>query len=225
MTHTLGIKVDVDTLRGYTVGVPRLLELFAKHELRASIFFSLGPDNSGKAVRRVFRRGFISKMIRTKAPSTYGLKTLLYGTLLPAPMIVDSDPGILRRAHKEGHDCGVHAWDHVLVQDQLDAMTEEQFEALYRKAASKYEEILGSKPASYAARMQADINLNNFLAGMVKTPFFAVIIGVIGCFQGFQVTGSAESVGRLTTHAVVEAIFMVIVCDALFALFFTGIRV
>jgi phospholipid/cholesterol/gamma-HCH transport system permease protein len=85
--------------------------------------------------------------------------------------------------------------------------------------------IMDMTPASYAARMQADINLNNFMAGMVKAPFFAIIIGVIGCFQGFQVTGSAESVGRLTTHSVVEAIFMVIVCDAMFALLFTGMGV
>ena len=85
--------------------------------------------------------------------------------------------------------------------------------------------IMNMSPESYAARMQADINLNNLLVGMAKTPFFAVIIGTIGCFQGFQVTGSAESVGRLTTHSVVEAIFMVIVCDALFALFFTGLGI
>ena len=85
--------------------------------------------------------------------------------------------------------------------------------------------IMNMAPESYAARMQADINLNNLLVGMVKAPFFAVIIGTIGCFQGFQVTGSAESVGRLTTHSVVEAIFMVIACDALFALFFTGLGI
>ena len=85
--------------------------------------------------------------------------------------------------------------------------------------------IMDMSPASYAARMQADIYLNNFWVGMVKTPFFAVIIGVIGCFQGFKVTGSAESVGKLTTQSVVEAIFMVIVCDALFALFFTGLGI
>ena len=85
--------------------------------------------------------------------------------------------------------------------------------------------IMDMTPLSYAARMQQDIYLNNFWVGMIKTPFFALIIGAIGCFQGFQVTGSAESVGRLTTHSVVEAIFMVIVCDALFALFFTGLGV
>lgn len=85
--------------------------------------------------------------------------------------------------------------------------------------------IMDMTPGAYAVRMQESVNLNNFMVGMVKAPFFAVIIGVIGCFQGFQVTGSAESVGRLTTHSVVEAIFMVIACDAMFALFFTGIGV
>lgn len=85
--------------------------------------------------------------------------------------------------------------------------------------------IMDMSPAAYAIRMQESVNLSNFAAGMIKAPFFAVIIGVIGCFQGFQVTGSAESVGRLTTHSVVEAIFMVIVVDALFALFYTGVGI
>jgi len=85
--------------------------------------------------------------------------------------------------------------------------------------------IMDMSPSAYATHMQSSMNLNNFFAGMAKAPFFAVIIGVIGCFQGFQVTGSAESVGKLTTHSVVESIFMVIVVDAMFALFYTGIGV
>lgn len=85
--------------------------------------------------------------------------------------------------------------------------------------------IMDMSPSAYATHMQSSINLNNFFTGMAKAPFFAVIIGVIGCFQGFQVTGSAESVGKLTTHSVVESIFMVIVVDAMFALFYTGIGV
>lgn len=80
-------------------------------------------------------------------------------------------------------------------------------------------------PSAYAAYMRDAINISNFYVGLVKAPFFAVAIGVIGCYQGFQVTGNAESVGRLTTRSVVEAIFMVIVLDALFAVFFTGIKV
>ncbi|MDR3073949.1 MAG: ABC transporter permease [Deltaproteobacteria bacterium] len=85
--------------------------------------------------------------------------------------------------------------------------------------------LMDMSPAAYVARMQETVRTANFVVGMVKAPFFAAVIGVIGCFQGFQVTGSAESVGRLTTHAVVESIFMVIVLDALFAIFFMGLRV
>lgn len=147
----LAVKVDVDTLRGYKEGVPRLLDLFKKHGLRASIFFSFGPDNSGKAIRRIFRKGFISKMIRTKAPSTYGLKTLMYGTLLPAPLIVPSAPDIFKRAFAEGHDCGVHAWDHVYVQDELAKISRSEFKALFEKAASMFEKLSGARPTSYAA--------------------------------------------------------------------------
>ncbi|GHS92747.1 polysaccharide deacetylase [Synergistales bacterium] len=147
----LAIKIDIDTLRGYKEGTPRLLNLLKKHGISASIFFSFGPDNSGKAIRRIFRKGFISKMLRTKAPSTYGWKTLFYGTLLPAPMIVASDPDIFKRAHAEGHDCGVHAWDHVLTQDKLQTMSENDFESLYGKAAAMFEKISGCRPTCYAA--------------------------------------------------------------------------
>lgn len=147
----LAIKVDVDTFRGYREGVPRLLELFERRGVRASVFFSFGPDNSGKAIRRVFRKGFVAKMLRTKAPSAYGLKTLMYGTLLPAPMIVSSDPEIFRRAVGCGHDCGVHAWDHVYVQDKLKKISEGEFFGLFMNAAEEFERLSGEKPRSYAA--------------------------------------------------------------------------
>ncbi|MDR1515190.1 MAG: polysaccharide deacetylase family protein [Synergistaceae bacterium] len=147
----LAIKVDADTLKGYLEGVPNLLRLFSSRKIKASIFFSFGPDNSGKAIRRVFRRGFIAKMMRTKAPSTYGFKTLLYGTLLPAPLIVPSEPGIFKRAVDEGHDCGVHAWDHVLVQDKLGRMSKDEFRSLFDRAAELFIKIAGIAPLSYAA--------------------------------------------------------------------------
>ena len=147
----LAVKVDVDTLRGYAEGVPRMLDLFKKHGLSASIFFSFGPDNSGKAIRRIFRKGFISKMIRTKAPSTYGLKTLMYGTLLPAPLIVPSAPDVFKRACAEGHDCGVHAWDHVYVQDELARISKKEFKELFERAADIFEKLSGAAPTCYAA--------------------------------------------------------------------------
>ena len=147
----LAIKVDVDTLRGYLEGVPRMLALFKRQGIRASIFFSFGPDNSGKAIRRIFRPGFISKMMRTKAPSTYGLKTLMYGTLLPAPLIVPTDPAIVRRALEGGHEVGIHAWDHVYVQDCLERISKEEYLSLYRKAEALYKDICGRKPTEIAA--------------------------------------------------------------------------
>ena len=85
--------------------------------------------------------------------------------------------------------------------------------------------MMDMPPGAYLVRMQDAVQLGNFFVGLVKAPFFAMVIGIIGCYQGFQVTGSAESVGRLTTQSVVQAIFLVILLDALFALFFTGIGI
>ena len=79
--------------------------------------------------------------------------------------------------------------------------------------------------AAFATRMQETANINNFYVGLVKAPFFAAAIALVGCFHGYQVTGSAESVGRLTTTSVVKSIFMVIIIDAVFAIFFSAIDV
>ncbi|HEY4163284.1 MAG TPA: ABC transporter permease [Dongiaceae bacterium] len=65
------------------------------------------------------------------------------------------------------------------------------------------------------------VSLNTFAIGMVKAPVFAFLIALVGCFEGLRVTGSAESVGRLTTRAVVEGIFLVIIFDALFSTLFS----
>ncbi|MDY5389409.1 4-deoxy-4-formamido-L-arabinose-phosphoundecaprenol deformylase [Cloacibacillus porcorum] len=184
----LAIKVDVDTLRGYLEGVPRMLALFKRQGIRASIFFSFGPDNSGKAIRRIFRPGFISKMMRTKAPSTYGLKTLMYGTLLPAPLIVPTDPAIVRRALEGGHEVGIHAWDHVYVQDCLERISKEEYLSLYRKAEALYKDICGRAPTEIAAPgwqlshavLEAEQELGLAYASDVRgySPFMPVFEGV-----------------------------------------------
>ena len=85
-TH-IGLKVDVDTLRGTREGVPRLAALFKKLSVDATFYFSVGPDHTGRAMRRVFRKGFAQKVARTSVLKHYGLKTLLYGVLLPGPDI------------------------------------------------------------------------------------------------------------------------------------------
>jgi phospholipid/cholesterol/gamma-HCH transport system permease protein len=78
---------------------------------------------------------------------------------------------------------------------------------------------------AFATRMQATADINNFYIGLIKAPFFAATIALVGCFHGYQVTGSAESVGRLTTQSVVKSIFLVIIIDALFAIFFSIIGI
>jgi len=69
-------------------------------------------------------------------------------------------------------------------------------------------------------RLGEALSLSSFLTGVVKAPVFAVIIALVGCYQGFQVSGSADSVGRQTTVSVVQSIFLVIVADALFSIIF-----
>ena len=85
---SVALKVDCDTYLGTRDGIPRLLDILGSRGIRATFFFTLGPDRSGVAVRRVFtRKGFLKKMLRSRAPSLYPLRTMLSGTLLPAPRI------------------------------------------------------------------------------------------------------------------------------------------
>jgi phospholipid/cholesterol/gamma-HCH transport system permease protein len=82
----------------------------------------------------------------------------------------------------------------------------------------------GISAESFLVRLQDAIGLNTFLVGLIKAPFMALVIGIIACIEGFRVEGSAESLGRQVTVAVVNSIFMVIFVDGLFAIFFAGIR-
>ncbi len=79
-------------------------------------------------------------------------------------------------------------------------------------------------PETFLSRLQNAIRLNTFMVGMIKAPVMALVIGMIAAIEGMAVEGSAESLGRQTTASVVKAIFMVIVVDGLFAVFFAAIR-
>ena len=148
----IALKVDVDTWTGTRDGVPRLLEILERFAIRGTFYFSMGPDNSGKAVRRIFtRRGFLKKMLRTRAPSMYGIRTLLSGTILPAPFIASSFPDILTRTEKMGHETGIHCWDHVDWHDHLPKMGKETVAAELNRASALYREIFGHRAKSTAA--------------------------------------------------------------------------
>ncbi len=152
MLPVIALKVDVDTFIGTRDGVPALLDLFRRFGIRGTFYFSLGPDNSGKAIRRIFtRKGFLAKMIRTRAPSVYGLRTLLYGTLLPPPMIGARSGEIIRRTEQEGHEVGIHCWDHVKWHDYLPRMLKPTVALEMGQASAVYEEIFGHRTKTVAA--------------------------------------------------------------------------
>lgn len=81
--------------------------------------------------------------------------------------------------------------------------------------------LIDLSPAQFLRQLNDAVTLNTFWVGLIKAPVFAFAIGMVGCFEGLRVKGSAESVGRLTTQAVVESIFLVIVFDALFSILFS----
>ncbi|MGZ6988672.1 MAG: polysaccharide deacetylase family protein [Thermoanaerobaculia bacterium] len=148
----LALKVDVDTYRGTLEGVPRLVDLFEKHRLKATFFFSLGPDTSGKAIKRVFRKGFIEKVLSASPAASYGLRTMLYGTLLPAPDIGGRGETVarMREAAAAGHSVGIHAWDHIDWHDRLPRMERAEIEDVVAKEHARFRAIFG-KPATLQA--------------------------------------------------------------------------
>jgi peptidoglycan/xylan/chitin deacetylase (PgdA/CDA1 family) len=148
----LALKVDVDTLGGLTEGVPALLEIFAAQGIKASFFVALGPDNSGRAILRLFRQqGFLEKMLRTRGPSVYGFRTMLYGTFLPAPRIGQAAPDILPRLRTAGHEVGLHGFNHVRWHDRLLAMDREEVDQEIHQAQAIFENVLGAPATSFAA--------------------------------------------------------------------------
>jgi phospholipid/cholesterol/gamma-HCH transport system permease protein len=82
----------------------------------------------------------------------------------------------------------------------------------------------GVGPEAFLSRLQTAIGFNTFMVGLIKAPFMALVIGLVGAMEGLAVKGSAESLGRQVTASVVKSIFMVIVVDGLFAMFFASIE-
>src|SRR5208283_3694584 len=121
---TLSLRVDVDTLEGSRKGIPALLRMLDRQKMQASFYFCFGPYNSGKALRRIFRPGFLAKMRRTGAARLYGFKTMMYGVLLPAPIIWKRTAAEMRQVKAAGHEVAIHGWDHVQYHDLLDRKSE-----------------------------------------------------------------------------------------------------
>lgn len=149
--RTLALKVDADTYRGTRDGVPRLAELFRRHQCGATFLFSLGPDHTGRAIKRALRPGFMSKVSRTSVVSHYGWRTLLYGTLLPGPDIGRRCEAQLRAIRDAGLEVGVHCWDHVTWQDGVEHATSAWVETQMRAAVDRFHAVFGHAPLVHGA--------------------------------------------------------------------------
>ena len=184
----VALKIDVDTYRGTREGVPRLADLLDRLGARATFLFSLGPDHTGRAVRRAFRPGFVGKVRRTSVLKHYGLKTLLYGTVLPGPHIGRKCSAIMQRVAKRGFEVGVHTYDHVRWQDNVAAADETWTRRELTRARDQFAESFGRAPTVHGA---AGWQVNRFVPGLERElgfhyasdtrgalPFIPVVNGV-----------------------------------------------
>lgn len=147
----IALKIDVDTYRGTREGAPRLADLLARLGVPATFLFSLGPDHTGRAIRRVFRRGFLGKVKRTSVVGHYGVKTLLYGVLLPGPHIGRRCSAQLQDIERRGFEVGVHCFDHVRWQDGVARASEPWTRRELTLARDQFAEIFGRPPAVHGA--------------------------------------------------------------------------
>lgn len=148
---SITLKIDVDTYRGTREGVPNLVRILKQHRANATFLFSLGPDHTGWALRRAFRPGFFKKVSRTSVVEHYGLKTLMYGVLLPAPDIGLECAAEMRAVQQAGFECGIHTWDHVLWQDNVRAANAAWTQRQMLQSCERFRAIFGHQPATHGA--------------------------------------------------------------------------
>lgn len=201
----LTLKIDVDTERGTRLGVPGLLAILGTHDIPATFLFSLGPDNTGRAIRRVFRPGFLKKASRTSVIEIYGWRTLLNGILWPGPHIGRRHGAIMRQVRNKGHEAGIHCYDHIRWQDGLATMSLQDVRNELSRAQDVFRDIFGDEATTAgAAGWQANAyslqayDEAGFLYGSDcrgQTPFFPTIQG--RTFQTLQIPTTLPTLDEL----------------------------
>jgi peptidoglycan/xylan/chitin deacetylase (PgdA/CDA1 family) len=212
----LCLRVDVCTYRGLRDGVPGVLEVLRRAKARATFYVTFGPDASGLALLKLLNPKFALKMLRTKAASTYGWATAFYGTLIPSPLVGAGLPDTMKRIRDEGHEIGVHGWDHRRWQDKLARYKPEKLHDEFSRMIEAYRAILGTPPASFAApawllsrelfdlEQRAGFTFASDTRG--RAPFLPVFQGKEGSLPQLPVTLATldECLGRLTPEDFVE---------------------
>ena len=209
----LGIKIDVDTYHGMKNGVPRLLNILGKYDIKATFFLSIGPDTSGRAILQLIKNPrFLKKMVRTNAVGLYGLRTALYGTLLPSPMIALSFPEIVQEILSCGHEVQFHAWDHRRWQDEVPRRSREWIRDWFEKGIRGFTELTGEKPSAFGApawviddrvmEILEDYRFDYLSCTRAKKPFIHEKTGVVEIpsdLPCFEEVGVPEGISIITS--------------------------
>ena len=193
----IALKIDIDTYRGTREGALRLADLLQKLALRATVLFSMGPDHTGRAIKRVFRRGFLAKVQRTSVLEHYGLKTLLYGVLLPGPYIGRRCRGPMQEIARRGFEVGVHTWDHVRWQDGVANASEAWTRRELTLARDEFMAVFGRAPAVHGA---AGWQMNHYLPPLERELGFRYASDVRGSEPFLPLTAAgAAAIPQLPT--------------------------
>ncbi|HEU4627614.1 MAG TPA: polysaccharide deacetylase family protein [Steroidobacteraceae bacterium] len=186
----IALKIDIDTHRGTREGVPRLADVLQRLDARATFLFSLGPDHTGRAIRRVFRRGFVGKVRRTSVVQHYGVKTLLYGVLLPGPHIGKRNAAIMRDIANRNFEVGVHTYDHSKWQDNVAHADADWTRRELARAHAQFVATFGFPPSVHGAagwqmnahvpRLEHELGFRYASDTRGTGPFLPVMRGVAG---------------------------------------------
>jgi peptidoglycan/xylan/chitin deacetylase (PgdA/CDA1 family) len=205
MPLRLALKVDVDTDRGTREGVPNLVADCRELGAAACFLFSLGPDQTGRAITRVLRPGFFKKVSRTSVVEIYGVRTLLNGTLLPAPHIGRRNAGAMRAVRDAGFEVGIHCYNHYRWQDYLARMSLAEVRAEFEAARAEFRRIFGGDAhTAGAAGWQSDARSREVYdeAGLLYAsdtrgaqPFFPRVAGRV--FQTLEIPSTLPTLDEL----------------------------
>lgn len=209
----LGIKIDVDTYHGMKNGVPRLLNILGTYDIKGTFFLSMGPDASGRAILQLIKNPrFLKKMVRTNAVGLYGLRTALYGTMLPSPMIALSFPEIVQEIMSQGHEIQFHAWDHRRWQDEVHRRSTRWIRDWLEKGIRGFAELTGQEPSAFGAPawiindkvldILKDYQFDYLSCTRAKKPFIHEKIGVVEIpsdLPCFEEVGVPEGISAVTS--------------------------
>lgn len=187
---TIALKIDVDTYRGTREGVPRLAAALERAEARATFLFSLGPDHTGRAIKRVFRRGFLGKVRRTSVTRHYGVRTLLYGVLLPGPHIGRRCADVMREVARRGLEVGVHTYDHIKWQDGVARASEPWTRRQLELAREEFIRVFDRPPQTHGA---AGWQVNGSVPGLERELGFRYASDTRGVEPYMPMAGGAEA--------------------------------